>query len=373
MRRVEVPDQPLAERALRAALAREHPPQQLLLYGPPGTGKRAAARRLAWALMDPEGRHPETGAALDLSEVRATGALIRLEDELDPALAAIASRPAVADRRVLIIEGAERLDDKTGAPRILKTLEEPPPLSHIVLVTDRPSDLLPTIRSRCLPVPFRTPGWRVVARRLEERGLSPEEAAGRARADGTEALRAGPFEVEMRRLGVELGLGALAGGASPARRVREIQGRIEAAAADAPSDALLALRAEAEALAGKRGGRTAAKRAEDQEKRERRRLVTDGWALALGGAEGVVADALALAVGAPAAVRHRDRVEELAAHAAPERAPFLERALEELQATRGELPLNPDTALAMEALLGRIEAARTGRPGPRATPGRLPA
>ena len=55
---IAVPGQPLAERVLRAALARDAPPQQLLLFGPAGTGKRAAATEVAWALMDPAGAHP---------------------------------------------------------------------------------------------------------------------------------------------------------------------------------------------------------------------------------------------------------------------------------------------------------------------------
>ena len=84
-------DQPRAERALRAALARPAPPQQLLFFGPRGCGKRAAAREVAWRIMDPRGLHDRRAAAVDLIEVSATGAQIRLE-ELDPALAAIAAR-----------------------------------------------------------------------------------------------------------------------------------------------------------------------------------------------------------------------------------------------------------------------------------------
>ncbi len=237
-----------------------------------------------------------------------------------------------------------------------------------MLISDRPADLLPTIRSRCLPVPFRTPGWKAIAARLEERGMAPAEAAARARAEGTLALRMGPFEVVMRALGTELGLAALLGPTPPSQQVRAIQARMETAAAGAPSPELEALRAEAEALAGKRGERTALKRAEDQEKRERRRMASDGWEHVLDAAAALVADALAVAVGAPGAVRHRDRIEALADAGGAE---FLERALEELQKTRSELPLNPTVDLAVEALLTRIAAARAGRAGRLVAPGRL--
>jgi DNA polymerase III subunit delta' len=369
---IEVPDQPLAQRVLRAALAREHPPQQLLFFGPPGTGKRRAARAAAWLLMDPGGSHAAEEEALDLSVVRGTGAVIRLDDELEPALADLATRPSVGLRRVMIIEGAERLREQDAAPRILKRLEEPPPRSHLILVTDRPADLLPTIRSRCLAVPFRSPGWRAITRQLVDRGIPEEEATGLARAHGASALSAGPFELRMRGLGLDLAHGALAGEAVGVGLVRSVQAAMEAAAAEHPSAELARLRDEAAALAGKRGERSAAKRVDDQEKRERRRAVSDGWTHVLDGAAGLIADALALSVGAGAAVRHATRVEALRAIAVPAGQPFLERALEEIQVTRSELVLNPTVDLAVEAMLERITAARLGTAGPLTAHGRLP-
>ena len=102
---ISVSGQPLAQRILRAALARETPPQQLLLYGPAGTGKREAAGQMAWELMDPDGAHRHTTEALDLTEVEAVGQQILLRD-LEEALTQIASRPSVMRRRVMIVQGA---------------------------------------------------------------------------------------------------------------------------------------------------------------------------------------------------------------------------------------------------------------------------
>ncbi len=334
---IEIPGQPLAERILRAVLADEHPPQQLLLHGPAGTGKRAAAREAAWQMMDPEGRHDRTGTALDLAEVTAAGATILLAD-LDAAVAQIGYHPSVMARRVLIIHGAERLRAHEGAARILKVLEEPPPLSHLVLITDHPAELLDTIRSRCLPVPFRGLGWRAAREHMS------------------------PFETEMRQIGVDLALDALtgAGTGTPSSRIAAIQARMEEVAGRNESEQLAALRREAAALEGKRGERTAQKRAEDHEKRERRRLVTDGWTFVLDSGADACADALAVAVGAEGTVRNGERLDALRSVGTPERRPFLERAIEEFQLSRAELDLNPRVELAAEALLVRLDEARHG-------------
>jgi DNA polymerase-3 subunit delta' len=345
---IAVPGQPLAERVLRAALARDAPPQQLLLFGPAGTGKRAAATEVAWALMDPAGAHPRA-TALDLTRVAATGHQILLAD-LEAALQQVASRPSVMARRVMILEGAERLSERDGAPRMLKMLEEPPPRTHFVLVTDHPADLLPTVRSRCLPVPFRRLGAHV------------------------EAAALNPLDQELRRIGTGLALAALAGEAPPGATVRAIQAQMEEVAARNRSPELVALEAEAEAIrqSGKaRGLRTAEKRVEDQQKRERRRMVSDGWATVLDAAAAAAGDALAVAVGAEAAVRNPEHLDALREVGRPERQAFLERAIAEIAQTRAELELNPSGDLAAEALLVRIDDARHGAHGRLIRPGRL--
>jgi len=56
--------------------------------------------------------------------------------------------PALAKRKVFIIDEAELLD-ASGQNALLKTLEEPSPETYLFLVTSRPERLLPTIWSRC--------------------------------------------------------------------------------------------------------------------------------------------------------------------------------------------------------------------------------
>ena len=55
--------------------------------------------------------------------------------------------------KIFIIDEAELLD-RTAQNVLLKTLEEPPSGTYIILVTSKPDQLLPTIRSRCQQLPF---------------------------------------------------------------------------------------------------------------------------------------------------------------------------------------------------------------------------
>lgn len=71
---------------------------------------------------------------------------------------------------VFIVRDAEELTLQ-AANALLKTLEEPLPRTHFVLLTSRPNRLLDTIRSRTLPVRFGALPEEVVAKLLEQRGL----------------------------------------------------------------------------------------------------------------------------------------------------------------------------------------------------------
>ena len=61
--------------------------------------------------------------------------------------------PAMGCHRWILVEEAHRLNESSGNI-LLKTLEEPPPGTHFILVTHRPEALLQTIRSRCERIPF---------------------------------------------------------------------------------------------------------------------------------------------------------------------------------------------------------------------------
>jgi DNA polymerase-3 subunit delta' len=77
---------------------------------------------------------------------------------------------------VFIVRNAEELTVQ-AANALLKTLEEPLPRTHFVLLTSRPSRLLDTVRSRTLAVRFGPLPDSIIARILEKHGLSPKAAA----------------------------------------------------------------------------------------------------------------------------------------------------------------------------------------------------
>ncbi|HEY1403343.1 MAG TPA: DNA polymerase III subunit, partial [Pyrinomonadaceae bacterium] len=62
-------------------------------------------------------------------------------------------RPHEGKARVFILEDADKMNVQ-ASNALLKTLEEPAPTSHIILVTTRPANLLTTIRSRCQTIRF---------------------------------------------------------------------------------------------------------------------------------------------------------------------------------------------------------------------------
>ena len=80
--------------------------------------------------------------------------------------------------RVFIVDQADKLTQE-AANSILKTLEEPPATSHIVLTTSFPELLLPTIRSRCQKFRFSRLSRDEVKSYLEAR-FEAEEVSGRA-------------------------------------------------------------------------------------------------------------------------------------------------------------------------------------------------
>jgi DNA polymerase-3 subunit delta' len=196
---------PLLE-LLSRAIARATLPPSLLFAGPEGVGKRLTAIALAKALncerpasfadgRDACGSCPSCtriarGVHADVLVVEpGDSGAIKIEQVRDIVERA-GYRPFEGRRRVVVIDGADAL----GLPAqdaILKTLEEPPPASVFVLITDRPDVLLPTVRSRCQRLRFGplTPAD-VAALLMRESGMTAAEAHAAAATSGGSIGRA---------------------------------------------------------------------------------------------------------------------------------------------------------------------------------------
>ena len=138
--------------------------QGLIFAGPRGVGKYRFALALAQALNcersaggDACGECPTchritAGEHLDVRSVTPDGPFIKIAQTRELSLEA-QFRPYEGRHRVIIVDDADRLRIE-ASNSILKTLEEPPDLSLIVLVTSKPYALLETIRSRCQRINF---------------------------------------------------------------------------------------------------------------------------------------------------------------------------------------------------------------------------
>lgn len=362
---------PHARAVLGAALAPGGAPSHAYLFcGPAGSGKRTVARAFASALLtegaaDPVGAaaRVEHGAHPDLTWVAPASAAGILVGDVDEAVVAGAARtPFESARRVFVIEDADELNDQ-AANRMLKTLEEPPSFAHLILLTSRPGEVLPTIASRCQSVRFDAPSVQEIAARLDRHGIAAETAdacarlglgdAARALAlalgDGP-ALRAGAEAVARRAL-----RGELAG--RPWMALLERARTAGAAAAEGIDQALdddlqyavtkdhARLRREA----GERGKR-AARRAQTAAL-DRGLSLVGLW----------LRDVACVVDGVPEIVHNTDRIAELEEDAARASSSALLRAGQDLvEETRTFLQFNPNEELALDALGSRL--GRTLRP-----------
>jgi DNA polymerase-3 subunit delta' len=108
-------------------------------------------------------------------------------------------RPFEGAARVFIVEDADLMNE-AASNALLKTLEEPPPGSHLILTTTNPTALLATIRSRCQIVRFAPIASEEVEKFLiEQKNLSSEDARLLARTAQGSIGRALAGDVETYR------------------------------------------------------------------------------------------------------------------------------------------------------------------------------
>ncbi|MYC86776.1 MAG: AAA family ATPase [Gemmatimonadales bacterium] len=234
-------------RRLAGAVAGRRLPQSLLVHGPEGVGKRSLALWLARALqcevadagdvpcegcrncrMAARLEHPDVHLHFPMPRPKRAASRARLREAIEAQrherlallredlharpdadavtglyVAAVENirdqasrRPSMARRSVFVIEDAERMVPQSASPEaanaFLKLLEEPPPFAYIVLTSSRPDALLPTIRSRTVPLRVAPlPTERVAAYVAKHLGVGDEDRArGVARRAGGAVYRA---------------------------------------------------------------------------------------------------------------------------------------------------------------------------------------
>jgi DNA polymerase-3 subunit delta' len=364
---------PHARAVLRAAVPPEGSPSHAYLFhGPAGAGKREVARAFAAELLaegapDPgnarrrvlEGVHP------DLTWVRPSGAAEMLVGDIEePVVAAAARTPFEARRRVFVVEGADTMNDQ-AANKMLKTLEEPPPFAHLVLLTNKPGNVLPTIFSRCQPVRFEAATPEELSQRLQTKhGVPPltadacaRLALGDAERALTLALADGPAVRDAAERYARAAVHARLAERPHVAILDQARARGDAAASGVAQQ----IAADAELLPDREGrrlkreGETAGKRAH-----RRAHAATIDHGLQLAGLW--LRDLACVKDGVPELVHHTDRVEQLRADADESEATSgrLRDAVALVEEARTTLILNPTEELALEALASKVERTLNG-------------
>lgn len=191
---------------LKRLIASDRVPNSLLFAGDDGIGKRQFAFELARALMCPAVKDDEGcgvcptcrrvgrfdipastdknrddfkkvffGEHIDVGQVVAYKRLI-LVDAIRDLERHANYRPFEAPARVFVIDEADRMNAE-ASNALLKTLEEPPPTTHIFLISSKPESLLPTIRSRTQVLRFAPVSVDEIERYLIDRQAMPHHDA----------------------------------------------------------------------------------------------------------------------------------------------------------------------------------------------------
>lgn len=346
-----------------------------LITGPPGSGRSNLAYAFAAALLCSEGGCGQCSNCVqvaarthpDLSTLTTERVIISIE-EVRELVQSSQYSPAVSRYRVIIIEDADRMAERTSNV-LLKALEEPPERTVWILCAPSEADLIPTIRSRVRSVRLSVPSVEAVAQLIVQRDGVDSEVAERA-------ARHAQSHIGMAHRLATNGLAA-------ARRaetielvldIRNVRDAVLAAArlmdiATEDAKAITEERDEAEHEQMRRSMgiaegeaipanlRSQLKGLEEQQKRRATRSLRDGLDRILVDLLSVYRDVLRLQLGAASDVINRENLEQIQSLATARSAEDTIATMEAISTARERIDSNVAPALALEAML--IRASRT--------------
>lgn len=374
----EIVGQPEAVRALEHAASAEGSDDlshAWLITGPPGSGRSNLALRFAAALiargaedLDAVWQQVRSRTHPDLAVLTTQKLLITIDEAREIVTTAYFS-PATGRHRVIVIEDADRMPERTSNV-LLKALEEPPERTVWVLCAPSEADLLPTIRSRARSVKLVTPSPAEIAALLHERdGVDFAVAERAARLSQSHIgmarrLASDPEAMARRERTIDLALAVDTLGDA----MRAAAGLVKVAEADASAftEQLDAVeREEALRNLGISAGaaippklRAQLRNLEEDQSRRAKRSLRDGIDRVLTDLLSLYRDVLLTSLGAGLElvnVEHQARIEELATQWGAERA--LE-AVSMVEQARDRLVRAVTPGLVLEALFAGI--ARQG-------------
>jgi len=183
-------------------------PHALLFSGMSGTGKQQFADAFAQSVLCQQpvtggtacgtcascklftaGSHPDFTAVTVLEEKKYISI-----DQIRMLSEKLSLKSHFQGYKVVVLGPAERMN-RSSANSLLKTLEEPSGPTLIMLVTDRPGYLLPTIRSRCQAVVFPRPDEPVALKWLQS-ALSAEDLQQHKADDYLDLAQGAPLRAQ---------------------------------------------------------------------------------------------------------------------------------------------------------------------------------
>jgi DNA polymerase-3 subunit delta' len=346
-----------------------------LITGPPGSGRSTLAHAFAAELVgvgsDPvRSAQVVAGAHPDVS-ILATDRVTITIDEVRALVSFSYFSPSTANYRVVVIEDADRMTERTSNV-LLKALEEPPPQTVWVLCAPSPADVLPTIRSRMRSVTLQVPSVHDVAALISAREGVDEDsaliAAREAQSHIGMAMRLATDEDSRRRrdayVAAVLGIGSVSQAMAAAGTLLDL--------AKTDADALVTKQDSDErdallkSLGLQPGGaippalRSHVKALEEDQKRRSTRSLRDAVDRILVDVMSVLRDVLMLQVGAGVELVNQRHIPAIEDRAANTTSSLTLSALDAVNQARARMSNNSPPLLVLESLLiqvsGRIPA-----------------